>query len=105
MEINYSKKVPVKGKYDVVVVGGGVAGCAGGEGYGWDIIRSIPASIVTGQAAGIACSLSIDSKNPIYGADIKTLQTTLEKCGAALHFDDKLIPEIKEEVFTETGVR
>lgn len=99
-EVSY--KTLIRNGFDNIITAGR---CASGEGYGWDIIRSIPASIVTGQAAGIACSLSIDSKKTIYDAEIKTIQSVLEKRGAALHFDDALIPEIKEEVYTETGAR
>ena len=79
--------------------------CASGEGYGWDIIRSIPASIATGQAAGIACSHMLDSKKPIYGIDIRNLQNTLEKNEVSVHFDDSLIPDVIENVYTPTGVR
>ena len=66
---------------------------ASGEGYGWDVLRVIPPAIISGQAAGIAASISIDDNTPIYETDIKKLQHELEKQNVIIHFDDSLIPE------------
>ncbi|MDY3846379.1 MAG: FAD-dependent oxidoreductase [Eubacteriales bacterium] len=66
---------------------------ANGEGYGWDIIRVIPVACLTGQAAGEACVLSIESGSDIAGVDIKELQSRLEKGGVMIHFPDSLIPK------------
>lgn len=67
--------------------------CAAGEGYGWDVLRVIPPAIITGQAAGIACSMAIDDKVSITDVDITKLQTELEKQNVMIHFDDALIPK------------
>lgn len=64
--------------------------------YSWDILRVIPPAIVTGQAAGIAASMAIDTEKPIYGIDVSKLQTELEKQNVMIHFDDELIPETIE---------
>ncbi len=65
--------------------------CVSGEGYGWDLLRVIPPAIITGQAAGIACSMAIDSSKPIYDIDINALQETLASQDVMIHFDDSLI--------------
>ena len=66
---------------------------ASGIGYGWDLLRVIPPAIVTGQAAGIAASLAIESGKPVSDVDIKTLQSDLSAAGIMVHFPDELIPE------------
>ena len=70
-----------------------VGRCAAGEGYAWDILRVIPPAIVTGQAAGIACSIALDDDAPIHGIDVGKLQGILEEQNVMIHFDDALIPE------------
>lgn len=67
--------------------------CTSAIGYGWDVVRVIPPAILTGQAAGEACALAIESNKPIYAVDIKTLQARLEKNNVIIHFDDALIPK------------
>ncbi len=64
---------------------------ASGRGYGWDLLRVIPPAIITGQAAGVAVSMAIDSGSAIYDTDIKKLQKTLEEQDVMIHFDDSLI--------------
>lgn len=71
--------------------------CASGEGYGWDVIRVIPPAIITGQAAGIACSMAIDGGMDICGIDVKKLQEELERQNVMIHFDDSLIPEVEAD--------
>lgn len=66
---------------------------ASASGYGWDILRVIPPAIITGQAAGIAAALSIDSGCDIADVDIAGLQKILSEQGVDIHFDDGLIPE------------
>ena len=65
---------------------------AAGEGYAWDVLRVIPPAIITGQAAGIAVSLAIDSGCPISNIDIPSLQAELEKENVLIHFDDADVP-------------
>ena len=63
-----------------------------GEGYAWDVLRVIPPAILTGEAAGVAAALSLESKTAIPDLDIKELQTRIAKTGIKIHFDDALIP-------------
>lgn len=67
---------------------------ASAEGYAWDVLRVIPPAIISGQAAGIASSLSIESGIGIDRIDISMLQSKLEANGVLIHFDDSLIPEV-----------
>jgi len=68
---------------------------ADGTGYGWDLIRVIPPAILTGQAAGEAAYLALQSGNPIANVDIKTLQNHLEAENVMIHFPDAYVPEDK----------
>lgn len=63
------------------------------SGWAWEVTRVIPPAIVSGQAAGIAAAMAIDTGKPIYGIDVKELQATLEKQNVMIHFDDSLIPD------------
>ncbi len=69
---------------------------ASGVGYGWDILRVIPPAIVTGQAAGVAAAMALDTGKPVWGVDIKSLQDTLSKDGLMIHFPDELVPADSE---------
>ena len=71
--------------------------CAAGEGYAWDVLRVIPPAIITGQAAGVACSMAIDDNADICRVDIGRLQKILEEQNVMIHFADKLIPEREME--------
>lgn len=62
-----------------------------GDEYGWDLLRVIPPAIITGQAAGIAASIAIDDKKPVYDIDVSKLQKVLEKQNVIIHFDDSLV--------------
>lgn len=66
---------------------------ADGTGYGWDLLRVIPAAILTGQAAGEAATLAIKDKTPIADVNIRGLQTKLEKENIMVHFPDDYVPE------------
>lgn len=67
--------------------------CASADGYAWDVLRVIPPAIITGQAAGVACSIAIDDNADIYGIDIRKLQKKPENQNVMIHFDDSLVPE------------
>lgn len=90
-EIPY-RTITKKGFPNVITAGR----IASGEGYGWDILRVIPPAIISAQAAGIACSIAIDDNSEIAEIDIKKLQKILESQNVLIHFDDKLVPEDKE---------
>ena len=64
-------------------------------GYGWDLARVIPPAILTGQAAGHAAVLAIDSECGVADVDIKALQTKLEADNIMIHFPDEYVPEDK----------
>lgn len=67
--------------------------CAAANGYAWDVLRVIPPAIITGQAAGVACSVAIDDNVDITQIDIGKVQQILKKQDVMIHFDDTLIPE------------
>ncbi len=66
---------------------------ASGEGYLWDILRVIPPAILTGQAAGEAASLAIESGRAITDVDIAVLQQRLADADVMIHFPDELVPD------------
>ena len=75
--------------YDNLITAGRTAA---GEGYAWDVLRVIPPAILSGQAAGVACSEAIDQKCGLPAIDIPHLQKILEEAGVMIHFDDALVP-------------
>lgn len=83
----------VKTGFDNLITAGRTAS---GDGWGWDVIRVIPPAILTGQAAGEAAALAIETGEPIYGVDVTELQKRLAKANVMIHFDDALIPENRE---------
>lgn len=87
-EIPY--RAMIKKGFDNLITAGR---CVAGNGYAWDVIRVIPPAIITGQAAGEAAVLSIESGKPIYDIDVSELQNRLEKADVMIHFDDSLIPK------------
>ena len=66
---------------------------ADGTGYGWDLIRVIPPAILTGQAAGEAAALALQTKSATSRVDIRTLQDRLEEKEVMIHFPDSYVPE------------
>lgn len=85
----------VKTGFDNLITAGRCAGAK--NDYSWDILRVIPPAIITGQAAGTAAAMAIDSGKPIYGVDVKGLQEKLEAQNVMIHFDDALIPKDQED--------
>lgn len=71
---------------------------ADGTGYGWDLLRVIPPAILTGEAAGEAASLAIETKKAVADVDIRTLQKRLEEDNMMIHFPDSYVPEDKTVV-------
>nr|HML46698.1 FAD-dependent oxidoreductase [Clostridia bacterium] len=66
---------------------------ASATGYAWDVLRVIPPAILTGQAAGEAAALALQTGKPIWDVEIGALQKRLAKTGVILHFEDEWIPE------------
>lgn len=79
----------VKEGFTNIITAGRSASAAG---HGWEVLRVIPAAIVTGQAAGMACAMALDQGSSITDVAIKPLQDALAQTGVMIHFDDSLIP-------------
>lgn len=61
---------------------------AAGDGYAWDVLRVIPPAIVTGQAAGFACALSLESRvNDVAHINVSRLQEKMSNANNTIHFD------------------
>lgn len=82
----------VKTGFDNLITAGRSISAAG---WAWDVTRVIPPAIVTGQAAGIAAAMAIDTEKPIYGIDVPALQKELVQQNVMIHFDDSLVPSDK----------
>lgn len=54
-------------------------------GRGWEIMRFIPACVLTGQAAGTAAALAIQEQAMVQNIDIAALQKQLENDGVIVH--------------------
>ena len=59
---------------------------AGGK--GWEIMRFIPACVLTGQAAGTAAALAAGQSCAVQALDVAALQSRLAAAGVKLHMDD-----------------
>lgn len=70
---------------------------AAADGYAWDVLRVIPPAILTGQAAGVAGAIAIDTQSDIYKIDVAALQEKLETQNVMIHFDDALVPQQEYE--------
>lgn len=66
---------------------------ADGTGYAWDLLRVIPPAILTGQAAGEAACLAVETGRAIAEVDIGLLQGRLERENVMIHFPDEYLPE------------
>ena len=83
----YVWEIPYSSLYPANHLGGILAAgrCSSAIGDAWEVTRVIPAAALTGQVAGLAASLSIDTDVEPYGLDVKKLQTELVKSGFLLH--------------------
>ncbi len=68
---------------------------ASGDGYAWDLLRVIPAAIITGQAVGEAVALAIRDGVGVADVNIKELQNKLTAENVMIHFPDEYVPEDK----------
>ena len=68
---------------------------ASGDGYAWDLLRVIPAAIITGQAVGEAVALAIRDGVGVADVNIKELQDKLTAENVMIHFPDEYVPEDK----------
>lgn len=62
-----------------------------GEAYAWDVLRVIPPAILSGQAAGSAAALAVETGKGLDAIDIKELQRRLADQNVMIHFDDAWI--------------
>ncbi len=85
--------------YDNLITAGRSAAAAG---YAWDVLRVIPPAIVTGQAAGEAAALALDTGKNLHTLDIRVLQERLAAADVMIHFDDSLIPAVADNTREET---
>lgn len=65
---------------------------AAGIDYLWDILRVIPAAILTGQAAGTAAALALETGGNLLAPELPKLQRRLAATGVMIHFPDSLVP-------------
>lgn len=68
---------------------------ASGDGYAWDLLRVIPAAIITGQAVGEAVALAIRDGVGVADVNINELQDKLTAENVMIHFPDEYVPEDK----------
>ena len=83
-------RILIRSGYDNLITAGR---SASGEGYAWDVIRVIPPAIITGQAAGNAAVVALDSKCGIDKVDVSKVQKKQAEQNVMLHFDDSLVPK------------
>ena len=78
-------ELPFRALYSASVKNLAVAGrCISVDDAMWDITRVIPVCAVSGEAAGVAASMSDDFST----LDISKLQSTLQSNGVVLHTED-----------------
>ncbi|MBR5545806.1 MAG: FAD-dependent oxidoreductase [Clostridia bacterium] len=82
----------VKNGFDNLITCGRSASASG---WGWDVLRVIPPAVLTGQAAGIAAAMSLDSGAPLPELPVKPLQDALSETGVIIHFEDAWVPKDK----------
>jgi len=62
--------------------------CISTDGDAWEIFRTIPAAAMTGEAAGTAAALSIETRKFFSELSVKKLQEELQKQKFLLHCDE-----------------
>lgn len=66
-----------------------VAGrCIAAEGDAWEVTRVIPAAALTGQAAGLAASLSVKTGTPPERIDVLTIQKAMRGRSIPVHLEE-----------------
>jgi len=80
-------EIPYRIMYDPGIANAYVTGRGiSADGWAWDVVRAIPGSVATGQAAGTAVSLLRDCRRTAADLPPEWLQAGLEKQGVRLHF-------------------
>jgi hypothetical protein len=73
-----------RGFHNLITAGRSVSG----SGYAWDVLRVIPSAILTGEAAGVAASIALDSGRAIAEIDIAALQKFMADAGNRICFQN-----------------
>jgi len=63
-----------------------------GDGFAWDVLRVIPPAIISGQAAGFACSQALNENKNICNINVEAIQQKLADANVTIHFDDCDVP-------------
>lgn len=62
--------------------------CVSSTGWAWDVTRVIPIAVATGEAAGTAAALCVQSGSDCAGLEIGMLQRALREQSVRLHIDE-----------------
>lgn len=86
----YVWEVPFRTLYAKKRTGGIIAAgrCTAAQGDAWEITRVIPSAAMTGQVAGLAASMTIDSGREIWELDVHEVQDRLRALGFPIHRAD-----------------
>ena len=86
----YVWEVPFRTLYAKEKLGGVIAAgrCTAARGDAWEITRVIPSAAMTGQVAGLAASMCIDSAQEVWQLDIRKIQERLRNLGFPIHRSD-----------------
>ena len=69
-------------------------------GYAWEVARTIPCCVFTGQAAGTAAALALDQgRRALPALDISPLQKALEDTGVTIHMEERFLGGVSEKKF------
>ena len=85
------------GNDNLIVAGRAIAA----ENYAWDLVRSIPAVAVSGQAAGCAAALCVKNNQTVHTLDIKSLQQQIRKQGGCCTMAELALPYRHEKNYQE----
>lgn len=99
-EIPYSAMIPEKGK-NIITAGR----CISAENYSWELVRSIPAVAVSGEAAGVAAALAVQNDTDFASLDYKLLQNKLYDRGCKLHLSDVDLPYRGEKGYISSTLK
>lgn len=70
-------------------------------GYAWELMRLIPACVYTGQLAGTAASIAIDSGCDVQDVSLEKLRKELADTGVMIHMDEDMLGGHSEKKFHE----
>jgi len=87
-EIPFSALLPKDGPDCLIAAGR----CISAEGYGWELVRSIPAVAVSGEAAGVAAACAVRQGIPVGQVPAAAVQQGLSRRGCRLHLSEVGLP-------------